>query len=283
MTTEQAICFENDGETLRGILHLPARTASGPPPGVVFLHGWSGCRLGPHRMFVKAARRFAAQGWMCLRFDFRGRGESDGASDRTTIHSMISDTHGAIEFLRARQTVRPVVLLGICSGGKVAVAAAASDARAEGLVLWSAEPLGGLGGRPIRAGRSARVLREYAHKLARPETWRKLLRLQVHGKLVGKAILQAETPDRAERRDEDRLLEAFRAFGGRALFVYGGNDPDTKRAAHTYRRFCRENSIAHQFHEIAESNHSFYSLAWEHEAIERSAAWLARLHAWSRT
>lgn len=271
---EKPIRFDCGGKTLRGMLHLPAGRRAGGA-AVVFLHGWSGCRLGPHRMFVKTARRLAAGGYACLRFDFAGRGESDGDSAAATIRSMIADAGAAIAFVRRETAAARLVLLGICSGGKVAIGATAEAGGVDGLVLWSAEPMGHLRSAGTGARKSVFALRQYAGKLLSPATWAKILAGRVNVRLVRKAVIQHEAPDADEIKDESARLDRFRASRCPVLLVYGTNDPDTKRAAGNYSRFFDEMRIDHEFHPIEGANHSFYSLEWEREVIRLTEAWLA--------
>ena len=273
---EEPVSFASGGSTLHGVWHAPGRGAAAPAAAVVFLHGWSGCRLGPHRMFVTAARRLCERGCACLRFDFRGRGESEGPTAEATIPSMISDGRAAVAWLRERRAADRVVLLGLCSGGKVAIGVAAEEPGIDGLALWSAEPMGGLKARGRESRKTLFALRDYARKLARPATWRKIVSGRVNAAMVRKAVAGHETSTPEEVRNESRILERFRAWRGAVLFVYGSNDPETNRAAANYAAFCRSAGIEHEGHEIAGANHSFYSLAWEDEVIGLTESWLSR-------
>ena len=49
--------FESAGLRVYGMLGLPDRAEPGRR-AVILLHGWSGYRIGPHRMLVRMARRF---------------------------------------------------------------------------------------------------------------------------------------------------------------------------------------------------------------------------------
>jgi len=270
---EKAVNFRNDRDTIRGVLHRPVEPGSGV--GMVFLHGWPGCRLGPHRMFVKTARRLARAGLTCLRFDFRGRGESEGATAQASIQSMVSDTRRAVDFMTGQcPELRTIVLLGICSGGKVAISEASADERVSRLVLWSAEPMGPLRSAATATRKSLFSLRSYVRKLWDPATWRKIFARQVNVRMVRKAVAGHEAPDNLEIARESRDLARFRSFRGDILFIYGSRDPDTRLAAQRYGRFCGDAGIAHTFHEIAEANHSFYSLEAEQTVIETTHAWL---------
>ena len=271
---ETLVSFCSQGETVRAVLHRADSATTAGRPAVVFLHGWSGGRLGPHRMFVKLARRLAAAGFTCLRADCRGRGDSDGNTSGASIQSMIADAKCAIAFLEQQLPRQPVILLGICSGGKVAIGAAVGDSRVAGLVLWSGEALGSLRNRATNARKSVFAFKDYLRKLGSAATWRKLFSGRVHLRLVGKALFRHETRAATEAQQEEAILHRFRSYPGGILFIYGGNDPDTRLAAENYRRFCASNRIVCEFHEIREANHSFYALAWEGEVMALTERWL---------
>lgn len=273
---ENTVTFPSGDSRLWGVLHRPDSGGPRIPAALVMLHGWSGCRLGPHRMFVKTARRLALRGIPVLRFDFRGRGDSEGDARTTTVRTMTTDALAAIDFLREEHNIARVVLLGICSGAKVAVSAAVDCPAVERLVLWSAEPMGSMRRGTRRARKRWNAARDYLRKLAHRETWRKILSGNVRSSLVAKALRQTEMAGGDERREEDRTLERFRSFAGRLLFLYGANDPETPLAAPAYKAFCARTGIPAEFHEIPAANHSFYSLESESRVMDLTEAWLIR-------
>ncbi len=272
---ERPVQFLNGSETLRGVLHGPDPGSVQGRLGVVFLHGWTGSRLGPHRMFVHTARQLAADGCYALRFDFRGRGESEGAVSDATIRTMVSDAGVAADFLRRETGADPIVLLGICSGGKVALAASVQVPAVAGTVLWSCEPMGGLRTGRMRVQKSASVLKLYARKLLRIQTWRKALTGRVNVAKVREAVLTRERPADDERTWEARCLQQVGGFRGRMLFVHGTNDPEAAPADQRYRDFCSVHGIASEHHAVEGANHSFYSIAWEEETLHATRTWLA--------
>ena len=272
---ETAVDFAVGSERLKGVLHTPEKCPASGNAGIVFLHGWSGCRLGPHRMFVHAARRFAGLGFPCLRFDFRGRGESGGATRDTTIPTMIDDAIAAIDVLQKHAGTPRVILAGICSGAKVAIGTAAGERSVDGLILWSAEMIG-----PLRSGAADRqqtlsALRGYAAKLTQAATWRKLVTGRANWRLVRKAVLHEESPTDAETANEAPILDRFARYKGKVLFVYGTTDPDAALSLNRYKAFCRTAGMRSEFHEVAEANHNFSSLAWEEEALTITGQWLS--------
>ena len=122
------------GETLVGVWHQSARPQA--RGSLLLLHGWSGYRTGPHQMLTRAARHFGALGFHSLRFDFAGRGDSQGDTELATLATMRDDTLSALELLRARSSSGAVFAVGLCSGCEIAVAAA--NPGWQGIVLWSA-------------------------------------------------------------------------------------------------------------------------------------------------
>ena len=271
---EAPVSLSRGEETLRAVLHRPA---SEPPAGAfLFLGGWSGDRQGPHRLFLDLARRLAKQGGLCLRLDYRGRGESDGEVGAAGIATMIDDADAAVAWLKEQLPPgTPLTLVAICSGCKVAIGAATRHPDIGRLVLWSAEVMGSLRAPGTNLRKTLGALRAYGKKLLRRETWKKLLAGRVQSGMVGKALARHETRSADEARAEDQLLEAFGRFRGRLRFIYGGSDPDAAPAAAAYRRFCRRHRIGFALDVIPHAGHSYYGAGWRHELIGRTLAWLA--------
>jgi len=260
---------------LRGILHCPEKTSTVKKPAVVFLHGWSGCRLGPHRMFVHMARSLSHQGYYSIRFDFNGHGESDGNIADSTIVSMVDDVLHVISFMKGKNYADEFALVGICSGSKVAIATTTQCDSVTNLVLWSPEPLGSMRTSTTAFQHVLSRTGEYFRKLRDLSTWKKLLTGKINLKLVRRAIVPSEQPDKDEKSQEDKWLEQFKNYQGRVLIVYGGKDVPTVNAVPKYASFFRQHGILYSTHRVAKSNHSFYSIDWEREVLTVSINWLS--------
>jgi pimeloyl-ACP methyl ester carboxylesterase len=280
---ERPVSFESD-VLLRGVLNAP----DGAVVAVVFSHGWSGYRCGPHRMFVNAARRFAEAGIASLRFDFRGRGDSAGDAAATDLDGMIADLLAAAEFVRSETGIERIYPLGLCSGGNVALGAAATarghapEARSAeggtgfaGLVLWSTPLFTPQKPKGDRARRRAFFIADYAKKLFRRETWAKLVRGKIDFRGVARTVKGREAPEGRNPKDSRRdIMADLAGFRGRALFIYGSRDDEAIGAPETYAAFCKEHGIPAAFHTVDGANHSYYSVAWEREVIETTLDWL---------
>ncbi len=270
---ETLVTIDSGGQRLQGVWHAPPSQA--PRGAVLFLSGWSGDRQGPHRMFVQLARRLVAEGYACLRFDYRGRGTSDGTVGEAGIASMTDDALAALEWMAGRLPPDlPFTLVAICSGCKVALSTAAANPRVQSMALWSAEAMGSLRARDTNLRKTLGALRAYARKLGQAQTWRKLLRGQVQTDMVRKAVAKHETRSREEARAEDAILKQLHGFPGRLLFVYGGSDPDGLPASAAYERFCRRRHIDFQLERIPHAGHSYYGQAWKNQLFEITNSWL---------
>jgi alpha/beta superfamily hydrolase len=125
---EQAISFQSDGLTLRGVLHLPDG-AKAPRPALILCHGFGGsCRDAGH---PELARALETAGYVTLRFDFRGCGQSDGAKGSVICFEEVADLCHAIDFLEKQTSVvqERIGVIGASLGGSVAIQVAATDAR----------------------------------------------------------------------------------------------------------------------------------------------------------
>jgi pimeloyl-ACP methyl ester carboxylesterase len=136
---EHHITIRSDQAELAATLHYPASTGS-KNPVIIIAHGFVGNRIGVDRLFIKAARDFSEQGYMVLRFDYAGCGESTGQYGAGGLDALIDQTRHVIDYVLSIDCVDParVVLLGHSLGGATAVLTAAKDKRVKSLVLWSA-------------------------------------------------------------------------------------------------------------------------------------------------
>ncbi len=131
MKEEKAV-FENKGQKIVGILHLPD---SKNPPAVIMSHGWTGNK-NEHGLFINAAKEFCKNGFAVLRFDFRGSGESEGKFEDVNFTGEASDLKAAVEFMKNKNIDKNKIgLLGLSMGGAVSVLAYNTEIKT--IVLWS--------------------------------------------------------------------------------------------------------------------------------------------------
>ena len=122
--------------------------------------------FGPNRLHVRLARELAARGFLSLRLDLSGRGDSDPRRDGLSFaESGAVEAAEAMRYLEETKGVRRFVLFGICSGAAAAVEVAHADERVAGAVVVE--------GAAYPTARFRR--RYYAKRLFRARTWWNML------------------------------------------------------------------------------------------------------------
>jgi alpha-beta hydrolase superfamily lysophospholipase len=200
-------------------------------------------RIGPNRMWVEIARRWAASGVSTLRLDAAGIGDSEGdASVLARVAEFYRPTYveqarAALGMLAERGLPERFVTLGLCAGCYWAANAALADERVAAVIMLNPRTL---------------VFDEWRHTLRRTRqlrkrmllasTWRKVLtgeiklarHLETGRTLIGRA---ASAPMRARklivapRYGQDAasepiegLFDALRDRDQRALLLFTGQE-----------------------------------------------------------
>src|SRR5438094_5369280 len=134
---EEKINFQSDGLKLAGIVNTPEDLRPGERrPAFIVLHGFGGNKDGQGQTVV--AKQFTQWGYVTLRIDFRGCGESEGEHGRIICLDQVADTRNAITYLAIRPEVDPnrIALVGSSFGAAVAVFAGGMDQRVAAVVSW---------------------------------------------------------------------------------------------------------------------------------------------------
>ncbi|NWG15762.1 MAG: alpha/beta fold hydrolase [Chloroflexi bacterium] len=167
------------GKNLVGILARPDDAgAVQSQTAVVFLNAGLIHHVGPTRIYVKMARRLAHMGFVTLRFDLSGVGDSRVRQDNLSLEDMIvDDLNRVMDYLAVTERVQRFVLVGHCGGAFVSLGMALRDARVIGVVMINAE--GGDAGWDSYdlKRKTSRYYQNYYGRatLTNPEKWKKLL------------------------------------------------------------------------------------------------------------
>jgi len=238
--------------------------------GIVFVHAGNGNRLGPHRMFVEHARKFADIGYPTLRFDLSGCGDSTGVSSQGNIDAEVFDLLNAIGFFRAKAGLEGVVLFGISRGAKVCYEAMVSyELPVKALVLLSI---------PVSSTATslksfAMEIRQYLYKLRERGFLLKLLRAEVEPGGICRTLMRALGLGRRYKRTK------VRAFSTKApvLFIYAERDPVAQASKKFYTAECLNNKVRYDCCFISRANHSFFHYRWKEQIFDLSREWLERV------
>jgi hypothetical protein len=125
---EHKVTLVSDGLTLAGVLRVP-EGATARRPALLVLHGFGTNKDGGA---AKAASElFGSFGYVTLRFDMRGCGESAGERGRVICLEQVADTRNALAFLATRKEVDParIGVMGHSFGAAVAIYAAGIEPR----------------------------------------------------------------------------------------------------------------------------------------------------------
>ena len=119
---EEKITFQSDGLKLAGIVRTPENLRAGERrPAFIALHGFGGNKDGHGQTVV--ANQFTQWGYVTMRIDFRGCGDSEGEHGRIICLDQVADTRNAISYLATLPEVDPerIGLVGSSFGAAVAV------------------------------------------------------------------------------------------------------------------------------------------------------------------
>jgi len=226
-------------QSMVGVVTEPDVADDRARAALVFLNAGLVHRVGPNRLHVRLARDAARRGFVSLRFDLSGVGDSlprqDGSSVRTAA---LTDVRDALDFVAAEHQATSFILVGLCSGADLAFRAALADARVTGVIL--------IDGLPYTTRRSR--LHHYVNRLRRGgwkrlfardnPVWRRVRRWRHSPPRAGSAGRRRDVPPSPEA--EAGLRELVRR-GVRMLMLFTAG---------------REYSYANQFREMFPSVHS---------------------------
>jgi exosortase A-associated hydrolase 1 len=270
------LLFDCEGAALFGLLTQP------DPPGrvgVVVVVGGPQYRVGSHRQFVLLARKIGAAGLACLRFDYRGMGDSEGAP--RSFASVDADVAAAIDALQQASGVERIVLWGLCDGASAALLYANRDARVVGVVAvnpWAKTATGEA---------SVRLKHYYFRRLGSSQFWRKLLTGNVRTRAsAGDAMKSLRSVFwRSSIADEsDYLVRMHEAvvIGRQALLVVlSGNDLTARefdrwlQVDRRRRVICRNPAV--EIRRILAADHTFSDDASRRQLEDITLDWIGRL------
>ncbi len=103
-----------EGLRLSTILHIPEKPKE---IGVILCHGFTGSK--DKNFIPELALELEKQGFLTLRFDFSGNGESEGKFEDRTYTKYVEDLKSVIEWFRSK--VNKICVIGHSMGGSIAI------------------------------------------------------------------------------------------------------------------------------------------------------------------
>jgi dipeptidyl aminopeptidase/acylaminoacyl peptidase len=133
--TETAVTIPSAGLKLSGVVHVPDDVRPGERrPAFMVLHGFGSNKSSSNTM--EPTRILNRMGYVVLRFDMRGCGESEGERGNLICLEQVEDTSNALTFLTKHPAVDPnrIAVVGSSFGGAVAVYTGGVDPRVAAVI-----------------------------------------------------------------------------------------------------------------------------------------------------
>jgi predicted alpha/beta hydrolase len=236
--------FLGSGAGLFGIVTEPGE-GERRRGAVILLNSGADHHIGASRMYVSLARRWAQSGYVVLRMDLGGLGDSatplEQPDDDVFPPTALVDIRAAIEFVRTRYGAGDITLGGLCSGAYHALRAAVAGEPLNRIVMINPQNFFWNEGDTLDDLQLAEVVRNpsvYRERVLSAIAWRRLLTGQVNVWRLGRVYVhrffltfESAFRDGARRfgirlpRDLGSELEELGARGIDVIFVFAPEDP----------------------------------------------------------
>jgi pimeloyl-ACP methyl ester carboxylesterase len=178
--TERSLFFGADN-CLFGIITEP-RIGEIRRRAVILLNAGSDSHIGVNRVNVTLAREWASRGYVALRMDLGGMGDSDtrpGQPDDLVFPpAALDDIAAGVELLRTQYGARDVALFGLCSGAYHALRAAVAGVPINRILMVNPQNYFWKEGTTLEDLQLAEVVhnpRLYVRRLFSREAWQRML------------------------------------------------------------------------------------------------------------
>ena len=296
---ERAFLFGTDKTAMFGVISEPA---SGPRANtaVIIPNTGANYHVGPNRMYVRMARRWAALGYTVLRFDLTGIGDSDlraGAAENAPYTDYGADDLAvAVTELCVRAHVKRVVAIGLCSGAYVAFHASLRGTPLTAEILVNPQAFYWKAGDSLDAAASVVVekMQNYKNSARDWGKWKNLLTGKANYQALSK-ILTQRARDFGETRlkrvasrlglitltdDLGRDMRAIADRGVATLLVYSKGDAGIEymkaRAGDELARLTRDGRVRTEI--VDGADHTFTAQLAQKKLVDTMTTYLQREH-----
>jgi alpha-beta hydrolase superfamily lysophospholipase len=243
LVTERTAFFAAE-TVLFGIVTEP-REGEKRRRAVILVNAGADYHIGASGIYVELARSWARRGYVVLRMDLAGLGDSGTRpgrhDDEVFPPEAVEDIRAAIEFMRTRYGVRDITLAGFCSGAYHVLRAAVAAVPVNRILMINPQNFYWKEGMTINDMQLAELVikpRAYRERWMSMTTWRRLLTGRIDVRYILKiyahrVLLALESTLRDWARfmhirlphDLGWELEEVAARGIRVVFVFAGGEP----------------------------------------------------------
>jgi len=249
MQREEPVSFSNiRGQTLKGVLHLPAGNEI--HAAVILCHGMESSKES--NKLTALSRKLADSGIMALRFDFAYSGESSGKFEDITYSGEAEDVKAAFEFIQKYQ-VNKIAILGSSMGGTAALLFGAKENRVTALVTIAA---------PVHP-------EKFTDRLLTPDEvkqWREMGFITYHGNRINVSFL--------DELEKINIPAEIKKISCPVLIIHGDADQtvpvEEAHELHTLLKGTKKICI------IKECDHRLSDPSHLNEALDEALAWITQ-------
>jgi hypothetical protein len=197
-----------------GVLSEPQDTTDSPI--VVLLNAGLSHRAEPYRLNVLLARELAKKGYIAVRVDLSGKGDSPARSTLTNRESVALDWSFIKKSLEKLYGSRTLLIFGLCSGADNGIKICADDPMVKGLILLD----------PVSRQDSGFRKRDFISRITNPYKWMRLHRILLRRLSTKSSSENSLLSSPMDLRDEpnsddmDRCFEGLVRKNGRVLSVF---------------------------------------------------------------
>ena len=194
---EMAVQVDSGQTKMFGVLTRSVADSRQRSPAVLMLSAGSVHAIGPNRLWVRLARRWAARGMTVLRLDVSGIGDSPPrrSADQNVVYSRyaLDDVAAGLRYLKSQPTVGECHVVGLCSGAYHAFkAAVAGQAVASAVMINPLTYFWQDGDRlsDVNEYEIFELTSRYSGKFFTAEPWHKLIRGELDLRLILEVVLR---------------------------------------------------------------------------------------------
>ncbi len=216
---ETRVNFPSDGLNLCGLVQAQSNLDPNERrPAFLVLHGFGGNKEGFGQIAI--ANQLIQWGYVTMRFDFRGCGDSEGEHGRILCLDQVSDASNALTYMAGRPDVDPkrIALVGSSFGAAVSVYTAGVDERVAAIISC-----GGWGDGE----------RKFRRQHPTPEAWTRFTKMleegRRHREQTGKSLMVPRfdivpIPEHLRNRMSKRSIMEFPAETAQSMYDFRADE-----------------------------------------------------------
>jgi len=203
MTTTEVSFKNSAGHNLSGIIRYSEPVEPVKYPVIIILHGFAENKDAD--LIADLANNLVHYGFLTLRFDFHGHGDSDGLFEKHTIAQQVDDVLASLDFISTLQYADKdrIAVVGTDIGGNIAMLAAAKDARIKALIIQGARS----------------HFEHHINSRFQPHEIREMMLKKIHDNVNFKI-----SKDYLDSTREQDIIDELKRVHAPILFVHGNSD-----------------------------------------------------------